>query len=227
MFVAAPYGRHTRPGWGPTIPAAVGWVLMELPAVVAFAVFYALGDRQTGWAYLAFLGLWQLHYLHRTFVYPLRRRGSGKRMPVVITLLALAFNCVNAYLNARYLFALGPAYSHDWARDPRFIAGVALFLLGLLVNVRSDDTLLRLRRSGQDYAVARSGLFRLVSCPNYLGEIVEWCGWAMLTWSWPGLAFALWTAANLVPRALSHHRWYRQRFADYPPERKALIPFVL
>jgi 3-oxo-5-alpha-steroid 4-dehydrogenase 1 len=42
-----------------------------------------------------------------------------------------------------------------------------------------------------------------------------------------GLAFAVWTAANLIPRALAYHRWYRQEFYDYPPQRKAILPFVL
>jgi hypothetical protein len=36
--------------------------------------------------------------------------------------------------------------------------------------------------------------------------------------------FAVWTAANLAPRAHSHHRWYRDNFVDYPLERKALLP---
>ncbi|MXZ72004.1 MAG: hypothetical protein F4Z04_10970 [Acidobacteria bacterium] len=74
---------------------------------------------------------------------------------------------------------------------------------------------------------ASGGAFRYVSCPNYLGELLEWFGWALATWSLGGLAFFTYTAANLVPRALSHHRWYRERFADYPAGRKAVIPGVL
>jgi steroid 5-alpha reductase family enzyme len=70
-------------------------------------------------------------------------------------------------------------------------------------------------------------LFRYVSCPNFLGEILEWTGFAIMTWSPAALAFAVWTLVNLVPRALDHHNWYRSRFEDYPPGRKALIPFVL
>jgi protein-S-isoprenylcysteine O-methyltransferase Ste14 len=66
-----------------------------------------------------------------------------------------------------------------------------------------------------------------VSCPNYFGEMIEWTGWAIATLSWPGLVFALWTAANLVPRALKHHAWYHAKFVDYPPARKAIIPFML
>ena len=41
-----------------------------------------------------------------------------------------------------------------------------------------------------------------------------------------GLTFALWTAANLVPRARANHLWYKRQFGDYPIERHALIPGV-
>ena len=58
-------------------------------------------------------------------------------------------------------------------------------------------------------------------------ELLEWVGFAIASWSLPGLAFAVYTAANLVPRALANRRWYRERFPDYPSERKALIPFLL
>ena len=78
-----------------------------------------------------------------------------------------------------------------------------------------------------DYAIPHGGGFEWVSAPNYLGELIEWSGWALATWSLAGLAFALFSAANLVPRALSNHRWYRQTFPAYPPQRKALLPFVL
>ena len=69
-------------------------------------------------------------------------------------------------------------------------------------------------------------LFRWVSCPNYLGETIEWAGWAIATWSMAGAAFAFWTAANLVPRAVAHHRWYRQKFPDYPNQRRAILPAI-
>ena len=69
--------------------------------------------------------------------------------------------------------------------------------------------------------------FRYLSCPNCLGEMLEWCGWALATWSPAGLAFFLYAVANLAPRALANHRWYRRRFDDYPNRRKALIPGVV
>lgn len=227
LFVAAPYGRYERKGWGPTLPAALGWFLMELPAVVLFVAFFVSGDHRFELVPLVLLGLWQIHYLNRTFGFPMRMRASGRRMPAVITLLGIGFNTLNAYVNARWIGHLG-SYGIAWLTDPRFLAGTALFLTGWLGNLQSDAILRNLRKPGETgYTIPRGSLFRWVSAPNYLCEIVEWTGWAIATWSTAGLAFAVYAAANLVPRALRHHAWYRERFADYPPERKALIPYLL
>ena len=143
------------------------------------------------------------------------------------------------HVNARFISHIGQ-YGLDWLRDPRFLAGLAIFLAGLVLNIHSDNIPLRLRKragagSGPGncgrvaacYAIPRGGAFRWVSCPNYLGELLEWGGWALATWSLGGLAFFVYTAANLVPRARSNHRWYRERFEDYPARRKAMIPGVI
>ena len=37
---------------------------------------------------------------------------------------------------------------------------------------------------------------------------------------------AVFTFANLAPRAWSHHKWYRKKFPDYPKQRRAVIPFI-
>ena len=116
----------------------------------------------------------------------------------------------------------------DWVYDIRFIAGSILFLTGMVINIRSDNILLSLRKSSANgYAIPKGGLFRYVSCPNFLGEIIEWAGFALMTWSIAALAFSILTAVNLIPRALDHHKWYRDRFEDYPRLRKALIPSIL
>ena len=227
LFVTAPYGRHVRGGWGPTMHNRIGWILMESVPVVGFLAVYLLGDQRGASTPLALLALWQVHYVHRAYVYPLRMRSRGKRMPVIVFLMAVAFNSLNAYVNARWLSHLG-SYPPDWLTDPRFILGTVLFATGMAINLHSDAILLALRRPGETgYQIPRGGLYSRVSSPNYLGEMIEWTGWAIATWSLAGLAFAVYTAANLVPRALSHHRWYRETFPEYPPERKAILPYVL
>ena len=226
FFVDAPYGRHRRKGWGPTIGDKAGWVLMEAPSPLLLAAAYFLGHPHTVTA-LVFLIMWEVHYLYRAFLYPLRVRDSRGRMPLSVVAMGALFNVMNAYLNGRYLFMLSDGYPLSWLIDPRFAVGLGLFILGMLVNRRADRTLLNLRREdGATYRIPEGGLYRWISCPNYLGEIVEWVGWAIATWSLSGLAFALWTAANLAPRARAHHRWYLETMPDYPPERKALLPGV-
>ncbi len=227
LFVRAPYGRHARAGWGPTVPSRLGWVVMETPAVVVFLWIYLQGAHRADLVPLLFLGLWQLHYVHRTYVLPFRQRHDGRRMPALIPALAVAFNLLNATVNARWISHLG-AYPPAWLHDPRFLVGTTLFFAGFTANVHSDYLLVSLRRPVEaGYNIPRGGLFRWISAPNYLGEIVEWTGWAVLTWSWAGAAFALYTVANLAARALSNHRWYRDRFPDYTPERRALNPYLL
>jgi 3-oxo-5-alpha-steroid 4-dehydrogenase 1 len=227
LLLSAPYGRHSRGGWGPGVPSRLGWILMESPAPLLFAAVYLAGEHAQSAVPLAFLLMWQLHYLNRTFVFPFRMRSGGRRLPLVIVLLALVFNTLNAYVNARWISQFGD-YPPAWFASAPFVLGVPLFLFGWFVNLRADAVLRGLRRPGEThYAIPQGGLFRRVSCPNYLGEMLAWWGWALATWSPAGLAFAVFTSANLVPRALAHHRWYRQRFAGYPAARRAVIPFLL
>jgi 3-oxo-5-alpha-steroid 4-dehydrogenase 1 len=227
QVITAPYGRHTRGGWGPIISSTAGWLIMEAPASLFFAGIYFLGDHRLAPASLVLLLLWQIHYVNRAFVFPFRRRGGERPIPLAIPLVALLFNLPNAYLNARWLSHFSGGYPISWLWDPRFIVGVVVFLFGMRINWQADRILRELRRPGETgYKVPVGGLYHLVSCPNYLGEILEWTGWALATWSLAGLMFAIWTAANLVPRARANHKWYRETFSDYPPERKAVLPLL-
>ena len=226
LFVSAPYGRHARGGWGPRIPSTLGWIVMEAPSPLVFLYFFVVGGRRDA-ASIAFTVLWLAHYLHRSFVFPFLRRGSAADMPLAVALMAFAFNAMNGYLNGRWLFTFGPERGAAWLADPRFLVGAAVFVAGYVINQQSDHILFHLRKPGETgYKIPRGGLYRFVTSPNYLGEILEWCGFALCTWSPAGAAFAIWTLANLVPRARTHHRWYRDKFADYPPERRAIIPLL-
>jgi 3-oxo-5-alpha-steroid 4-dehydrogenase 1 len=225
-FTTAPYGRYLRRGWGRTVPARVGWLVMESVSSLLFAVVFFSGPRRAELVALVLFAMWQSHYVYRAFVYPLLLRG-GRPMPVVVVLLAIAFNVLNASVNAYWIGTLG-RYPNSWLADPRFLVGAALFGGGLSLHVWADRKLRRLRAStGNGYQIPYGGAYRWVSCPNYLGEMVEWTGWALATWSPAGFAFALYTVANLAPRAVDHHAWYHQQFPEYPAKRRALIPYVL
>lgn len=228
LKVTAPYGRHTRTGWGPMISNQLGWCLMELVSLVVFAGLFLAGPADKTAPMWVFFALWCAHYVNRSLIFPWRTHTRGKTMPLAIAGSAAAFNIVNAGLNGLFLGWAGAFYPVAWLADPRFILGLAIFLLGAGINMWSDNRLIGLRRSGErGYVIPRGGLFERISCPNHFGEIVEWSGFALMCWNLPALSFAIWTAANLIPRAMSHHGWYKRTFADYPPSRRAVIPGVL
>jgi len=226
FFIAAPYGRYTRRDWGPQLPNWLGWLLMESVSAILMFVMFLVGNAGKTITLLIFLLMWESHYIHRAFIYPFSLRDKWKRMPAVVSLMGAIFNLCNAYLNGRYLFGLsGSRYSADWLIKPQFILGALLFIVGFIINRQADRVLYELRAEGDlGYKIPNGGLYRYISCPNYFGEILEWSGWAIATWSLTGLAFAVWTFANLAPRARAHHKWYHQNFKEYPTERKALLP---
>ena len=226
LWRPAPYGRHFAGfGWGPTVSSKVGWIGMEGPAIFLFLFVYLQGTKAWSLVPLVFLAMWQSHYLNRTLIYPFRIR-TGQRMPLVSAGSGFFFNVLNSYVNARYVSQFSE-YDDAWLSEPCFLIGLAVFAGGMLLNIHSDNILLSLRKKGRiGYVIPDCGAFRYVSCPNYLGEMLEWTGWAIATWSLGGLAFCVFTVANLVPRARSNHRWYRKLIPDYPPNRRALIPGV-
>ena len=227
FFISAPYGRHARKGWEPQMPARPAWVLMEIASPTLMAFFFFTGGHLADPAAIAFIVIWQVHYLQRTFIYPAMMKPNATPMPVSIVIFGVFFNFGNAYFNGRWVFHLAPEYGAAWLTDPRFIIGVLVFAAGFFINLQSDSILRNLRKPGETgYKIPKGGLYRWVSSPNYLGEMMEWAGWALATWSLAGLTFFLWTIANLFPRAVANHKWYRETFEDYPKRRRAVVPFL-
>jgi 3-oxo-5-alpha-steroid 4-dehydrogenase 1 len=228
FFISAPYGRHSRHGWGLQLPNWMGWLLMESVSAIIMLVMFLIGDAPKTLTTIILLLMWEAHYIHRSYIYPFLLRDGKKKMPVMVVIMAVVFNLGNGYLNGRYVFHFADGrYSIRWLLDPRFIIGTVLFIFGFIINRWADNTLRGLRKPGETgYKVPNGGLYEYISCPNYFGEILEWFGWAIATWSLPGLTFALWTFANLAPRAWSHHKWYHVNFSEYPLNRKALIPGI-
>jgi 3-oxo-5-alpha-steroid 4-dehydrogenase 1 len=226
LKITAPYGRHTSSKWGPLVSNKIGWLIMELPVLIVLFYFLMPVSKNISVVSWILISLFCLHYFNRVFVFPFRLHTKGKKMPLIIMLSAIFFNVVNGF-SMGYYFAHFANYSPDWFTDWRFIAGTLLFFSGLAINWKADDILIHLRKPDEtDYKIPGGWLFEKISCPNLFGELIEWLGFAILCWNLPALTFFLWTAANLIPRALSHHKWYKEKFSDYPAGRKAILPFI-
>jgi hypothetical protein len=228
LFIPAPYGRFRRPKWGPLVNNRLGWILMETPSILTFSYFVFTGKAFLNSFILFFSSLWILHYVHRSFIFPFRIRTGNKKMPLVVVLMAVFFNFLNGFFNGYYLGNLYTVNNEYTIADPQFLTGIALFFFGMGVNLHSDQVLINLRKNNSGgYKIPMIGLFRWVSSPNYFGELVEWLGFALMVNSLPAFSFLIWTAANLIPRALDNHAWYKNNFESYPENRKAIIPFIL
>lgn len=226
FFISAPYGKFLREGWGPVIKSKWAWMLMEFPSPV-FIIFLFFTSPGKGPVKYIFVLMWIMHYLHRTFIYPFTQSGRNKDYPLIIAGMAFIFNCFNGFINGYGVFRL-KSYDTSYLRSWPFMAGVVLFITGFVINKIADEKLRRLRNNSPDrYVLPEGWLFRYISSPHYFGEIIEWGGWAVATWSLPGLVFFVFTFANLFPRAVSSHKWYRDNFPDYPADRNAVIPFII
>ncbi|MCP4909691.1 MAG: DUF1295 domain-containing protein [Bacteroidetes bacterium] len=228
LKVIVPYGRHSSSSWGPKINNRIGWFLMEIPVIVIFSWLFFSGNSIKSAPLYIIYGLFMIHYINRIFIFPLRIKSKPNQMPLVIVVSAIFFNMMNGYVNGYWFGYLTPEYPDEWFYDPRFIIGLSMFIIGMIINVWSDNKLINLRKGGKKgYYIPRGGLFDYISSPNLFGEIIEWTGWALMSWCLPSLSFAIWTMANLIPRAIDHHRWYHNRFVDYPKNRKAIFPKIL
>lgn len=230
FFIEAPYGRHKKEGWGPKINTRLGWVLMESPASLVFLYFFVTGENNTSIVALILFVMWQLHYFHRSFIYPFQIKVKpGDSVPVMVILMGGTYCAINGFLNGSYISTYAEHLNNEWLTDPRFIFGVLLFAFGYYLNKKSDQILRDLRKGGstEGYKIPYGVGYKYVSMPNYLGEILTWTGFAIAAWSLAGVSFVIFTMANLVPRAIANHKWYLETFADYPKDRKAIFPKIL
>lgn len=224
------YGMMYSKEWGPTLPNRIGWIVMEAPAFIAMLLLWVLSPRADDPAPAVMGALFEIHYFQRSFIFPLLIRGRN-RMPLSIIACGVIFNILNAYMIGGWIFWVSPAqaYPASWLWSPLFILGTVIFLAGMAINLHSDWIIRHLRKPGDSgHYIPRGGMFKYVTSANYLGELTEWIGFAILTWSLGALAFAVWTFANLAPRARKIHGRYIAEFGDEYKrlQRRFIIPFI-
>ena len=196
-----PLERAGGRGVGPRVNSRWGWFLMEIPALATFPGIYLASSHHHPVGTLVVI-MWVTHL--RPPRLPVAVAGAAARPHPAADNQRLRHPLQHRQWRLWGWFMGHVAhYPPNWLGRPLVVAGLVLAIGGAALNVWCDHRLSRMRKaSGGAYVMPSGGPFDLVSCPNLLGEIVEWVGFALLTWSLPGLAFAMWTIANLVPRAL-------------------------
>lgn len=236
FMTEAPYGKLGAERGGINLSPRLGWFLMELPATLSFVWFYIHGKNAQALVPMIFLGIWLVHYGNRGFIFPLLMRvakGSKGTFSIIVVVSGWLVTTLHGYLNAVFISHLSTHITAEWLSDPRFIIGIAIYICGFLLNLQSDSIIRNLRsrqevESGEKvYRVPEGGLFKYVTNPSYFSELLSFTGFAIATWSLGAVFVLAVSAANLIPRAFQVHRWYQEKFPDYPRERKVLIPFII
>ncbi|CAG8594574.1 10009_t:CDS:2 [Dentiscutata erythropus] len=260
FFIIAPYGKFQ---WNSlSLPGKFAWFFQESFSLITFIYSFFIKDLfsitiSTDATYtttqIILASFWIIHYTNRVIIHTYRAPNIAP-INLLIVLIAIFYNILNGYVNARWISIFGrdnylyDENGQDIYKTPRFILGVFIFLVGMMINIHHDNILFSLRNNldksttksesvkvitnpnspSSRYVIPNGGLFNYIACPHYFGEIIEWIGFVIATWySYPAVLFLMAAIANLVPRAKTNLDWYREKFGDmYPKNRKAIVPFV-
>ncbi|MEL6342854.1 MAG: DUF1295 domain-containing protein [Myxococcota bacterium] len=212
------------------IPKSLAWKLMTLPAIPSVLVFYAMaGGFQTHnlmSPQAVFIGLYCLHYLYRSLIYPQRLRTSRQRYSPVLVVLTWTYYIPMGYFMGTYFAQNDPIIAQ--LSLPVMLIGGLLFFSGLVSTILHDEWLIRLRHTpSQDYAIPTRGLFQYTSNAHYFSEFVEWTGFALMTMALPAFVHQVAVFALMLPQAIKTHTWYRNHFGTrYPTNRTSFFPFL-
>ena len=229
-FVTAGYGQFRTKQWGWSINNKVAWVLMEIPVFLVMLAIWCASPLKWHLPQLVLFGLFELHYFQRSLVFPFLMNGKSK-MPIAIMLMGVVFNLINGLIQGGGLY---------WFPNPEFeqgisylarlnaIIGILLFIIGMAINLHSDHVIRHLREPGDTkHYLPSKGMYRYVTSANYLGEILEWMGFAIAAATLAAWVFPIWTAANLVPRAHAIYNRYKAEFGEEAlADRKRILPFI-
>ncbi len=239
-FVDAGYGMLLSSKWGKPINNKLAWFLMEFPIFLAMIIIWLASPHRFDLVPMVFLLIFETHYFQRSLVFPWIMKGKNSKMPLGIMFMGIAFNILNAMMQGYWIFfesykcqytVFGLSYTDTaWLWSPQFIIGTLIFLAGFYTNLRSDYIIRHLRKDDSDtkHYLPSGFMFEYVTSANYLGELMEWLGFAILTWSISGLVFFIWTFANLVPRANSLYKRYKSEFGEEMERKhlKRIFPFI-
>jgi hypothetical protein len=215
-----PYGKF-RTGAG--VNSRAGLALAYATPVFVYIVLWVEGGSPGTLYHLVVFGAFLFHFLRRIFEVSFVNsysRPTPLRALMIIAFLygGVAASC--AFFQVRTF--------RQPTSQPIFILGILIFAFGEVLNGYHHWLLARLRPLGvRIYVVPRHGLFGWAACPHYLGEILSFVGYAMMSDLLPVWGNAMVLTAYLSARAHSTLNWYRREMAlQIPSGWRRLIPFA-
>ena len=167
------------------------WFIEEVPNIIVVLYYVFAYKEQLNVIKLCMMSLFFIHYVNRAFIYPFKF-DNAKKMPVDLLIMGVLFCYINALMQTRSII-LFSEYEWESLNFSLVIIGLIIFSIGMYINIKSDNNLLSLKKMNKGYQVPRGFMFEYVSCPNYLGEMIEWIGFALCVQTYSGFVFAVFT----------------------------------
>ncbi|KKF95701.1 putative protein C9.08c [Ceratocystis platani] len=246
----------TRDNW--QLISSVFAIVFPVLGMLQFAIsWYGMGKTSVNsllnipgrWAWLTMEvpGFLSLSYTMTT----LPERLGLDDLPWQNKVLGALFVC-NGISIGGWLGGYGPTTARDWMphswSTAQFVAGIALFYIGLMGNFFHDEELREIRRAERrkrerinssggrqlaekdvdvhkHYRVPEAMLFKWILYPHYLCEWIEWLGfWIAAGFGCaPARSFLVNEVMAMFPRAWNGRKWYENEFGEEKIRRKWTI----
>ncbi|KAF3924356.1 hypothetical protein AA313_de0200940 [Arthrobotrys entomopaga] len=168
-----------------------------------------------------------LHFIKRELETLFVHRFSSATMPIPFLIRNTLYYWTEGGLWLAYFL-----YLPTKTETPNYLLypGLAIWIFAQLSNAKTHLTLRDLRRPGSaDRGIPVGYGFSLVTCPNYMFEVLGWFAVAMIS-GWKISAVVFWLSGLYI-----QHKWagqkerrYRKEFGDrYKKKSGVIIPFLL
>uniref|UniRef100_A0AC34RFS8 Very-long-chain enoyl-CoA reductase n=1 Tax=Panagrolaimus sp. JU765 TaxID=591449 RepID=A0AC34RFS8_9BILA len=189
------------------------------------------GDKPVHFAVTLALICHSFHYLKRLYETQFVHRFSNGTMPF----FNLFKNCSYYWGFAAFMsyFVNHPLYTSAALGSLQIYLGLAGFFICELGNYSIHILLRDLRPPGtkeRKIPYPNSNpltlMYNFTSCPNYTYEVGSWVSFSLMTQCLPALFFTLAGFIQMKIWADGKHRNYKKEFANYPKNRKPIVPFL-
>lgn len=125
------------------------------------------------------------------------------------------------------------------APDTCAIVGFFIALAGVILEIAADARKSRLKRKNP-YEFCRTGIYRIVRCPNYFGEILLWTGvflsgvtalngiwqWIFAVWGYILILWVMFSGARRLELRQNKNYGDRPEYQEYVAKVPIILPLV-
>ncbi len=164
------------------------------------------------------------------------QKNSDKKMPIFV----MAFIWI--FVSALYVAQTSPMlfrFKNGSADIVLPIIGIVISVLGLCLESLADKQKSDQKKERPDM-VATKGLYKIVRCPNYLGEITFWTGvfiagittyanvgqWIMAVFAYIAICFIMFNGAQRMEKRQNKSYGDKEEYVKYANSTPIIIPLI-